>query len=141
MKSRGGLSLLLGLFLMPVLTEAQSYGANQTNNFGTVHTVPWSPCKSNCPPGSGYVSWGYNTNYGTTYQLYSITSVTGFDFSLPDGAGPPNFVAGGSAWSCTVEFNPARAGTYSGTITLDYIAQNTGKHLLLTVAVSGTYAP
>lgn len=134
MKTWRVLLLLLCLFLIPVLTEAQTNGTHQTASFGTVHTVPVAGA-------AGYVNWGTNTNFGTTYQLFGITPVTGFDFTPPLGGGPPNTVAGGDEWTCTVRFAPANAGTYSGTITLDYIAPNTGQHLYLTVSVSGTYAP
>jgi hypothetical protein len=141
MKNWGVLPLILCLALLrPVLTEAQSNGANQTVKFGTVNTVPRPNCDVNCDE-PGYVNWGTNTNYSATYQLFGITPVPGFNFSPPYGAGPPNYVAPGSGFSCTVQFDPASPGTYSGTIVVDYINIHTNQHLYLTISVSGTYAP
>lgn len=111
-------------------------GPNQIIDFGTLSTI--------FPSSTGGVNWvyvifGYLTPAGgPSYQLWGKSIPNGFVDEYE-----PTYITPGTQVQCQFGFYPSVPGTYSGTITLDYIPVTSGytQHLTLTIQVSGTWAP
>ena len=113
-------------------------GPNQIVDFGTLNAL--SPPSSGWTPNFDYLVFGTLCcgGGGPSYQLYGKSIPNGFVDQYE-----PQTISPGSQVQCQFRFYPSAPGTYSGTITLDYIPTTSGfsQHLILTIRVSGTWTP